>query len=226
MANGYALCEHLKANGIYCGSPALRGLRHCYFHHEHYQALARNRGKAKRAACALPPLEDANSVQVALMEVSRALLEDRIELKRAALLLYSLQIASANLKRVNFEPVQLQLAAERALKARAAKAEAKQAVPASAKPQTQPAAQNGPEQQSPGPQPRSRDEVMQDLRNIITPTVPTLQQIAATRRPPQTAPAEQPLHDYLMTDRTIEHKNDGGNALKSSVATAPPRSSI
>jgi hypothetical protein len=52
----------------------------------------------------LPVLEDANSIQVALMQVIRFLLAAQIDHRTAALLLYALQTASANLARTNFEP--------------------------------------------------------------------------------------------------------------------------
>jgi hypothetical protein len=62
-----------------------------------------------RDACAdapllLPILEDANSIQVALMKVMRLLLANAIPYKTASLLLYALQTASSNLARINFAP--------------------------------------------------------------------------------------------------------------------------
>ena len=45
----------------------------------------------------LPPFEDANSIQIALMQVVDALLDNRIDSKRAGLVLYALQTASSNL---------------------------------------------------------------------------------------------------------------------------------
>jgi hypothetical protein len=49
-------------------------------------------------------LEDANSVQVALMQVLYLLGCGQIEHKEAGLMLYGLQIASSNLKNTKFEP--------------------------------------------------------------------------------------------------------------------------
>ena len=49
-------------------------------------------------------LEDANSIQVALMQVMRLILSGQIDAKNAGLLLYALQTASTNLARTNFEP--------------------------------------------------------------------------------------------------------------------------
>lgn len=89
-----AKCEHIKTNGVRCGSPALRGLQFCYFH-----------------ACSLgsafgfvPLLEDGNAIQLGLGEVIRAIIDERIDTKRAGLLIYALQVASHNLPNVDFAP--------------------------------------------------------------------------------------------------------------------------
>ena len=49
-------------------------------------------------------LEDANSVQMSLMQIMRLLLTGQIEHKTASLLLYALQTASTNLRQTNFKP--------------------------------------------------------------------------------------------------------------------------
>lgn len=46
----------------------------------------------------LPLLEDANAIQVAIQEIMQAILDRRIDSKRAGLLLYSLQLASSNIR--------------------------------------------------------------------------------------------------------------------------------
>src|ERR1700690_563871 len=100
-------CQHLKINGTQCGSPALRRNHYCYFHkrwHETRIVLNANRARRARVALDLPVLEDANSVQVSLMQVMRLILNGQIDPKTAGLLLYALQTASSNLSRINFEP--------------------------------------------------------------------------------------------------------------------------
>jgi hypothetical protein len=52
----------------------------------------------------LPVLEDADSIQMGLVEVMRLIVTQQIDHKVAGLLLYALQTASANLKRTSFEP--------------------------------------------------------------------------------------------------------------------------
>jgi hypothetical protein len=100
-------CQHIKVNGTQCGSPALRRNRLCYFH-KTWQgariALGANRARRASAVFDLPLLEDANSIQLALMQVMRLILSGQIDGKTAGLLLYALQTASSNLARTNFEP--------------------------------------------------------------------------------------------------------------------------
>ena len=94
-------CQHVKVNGTQCGSPALRRRRHCYFH----DSVQRRRRKIAADTAAqyrfdLPLLEDANSVQMALMKVMQMLGSGRMDHKTAGLMLYALQTASVNLRRV------------------------------------------------------------------------------------------------------------------------------
>jgi hypothetical protein len=106
--NSIPRCEHLKVNGTQCGSPALRRNHFCFFHKRWQETrivLNANRARRGRAALDLPVLEDANSIQVSLMQIMRLILSGQIEPKTAGLLLYALQTASSNLKRINFEPV-------------------------------------------------------------------------------------------------------------------------
>ena len=91
-------CGHLKPNGLTCGSPALRDNVYCYFHD-----LVHN----PPYQLEFPPLEDANSVQLAIMYVVQRLQAGSLDLKTANTILYALQTASLNLRgrpRVNFEP--------------------------------------------------------------------------------------------------------------------------
>jgi hypothetical protein len=105
-------CQYIKVTGTQCGSPAMRRNRFCFFHkrwHEQRVILGApgstpRKGRSK-PALDLPVLEDANAVQVALMQVMRLLLSGQIEHKTASLLLYGLQTASSNLRQVTFDPV-------------------------------------------------------------------------------------------------------------------------
>ena len=97
-------CQHVKINGTQCGSPALRRRRHCFFH----ERIRRERAKIAADTSAqrgfdLPLLEDANSVQVALMKTIQMLGCGRLDHRTAGLILYALQTASVNLRNAEFE---------------------------------------------------------------------------------------------------------------------------
>jgi hypothetical protein len=76
-------------NGRRCGSPALRGESYCYFH----DTIENPSG-----SYSLPFPEDATSLQYGVMMVIRMLVSGHVEIKRCWALLYSLQIAGANLR--------------------------------------------------------------------------------------------------------------------------------
>ena len=98
-------CQHTKLSGVRCGSPAMKGRRYCYFHRQVRLLQHRHSSKyARQKPFILPMLEDAASIQFALMEVTQAVLDDRISEKKAGLLLYALQTAALNLKQMNTEP--------------------------------------------------------------------------------------------------------------------------
>ena len=101
-----ARCQHLKVNGTQCGSPALRRHKFCYFHKQWRQKrlVINSNIQRERWRVTLPVLEDANSIQMGLVEVMRLIVAQQIDHKAAGLLLYALQTASANLKRTSFEP--------------------------------------------------------------------------------------------------------------------------
>ena len=107
MSNYPERCQHIKINGVQCGAPALRRNRFCFFHKRFQDERIRiatdnTRARASASTFTLPVLEDANSIQIALMEVMRLILARKIEHKTASLLLYALQTASTNLRRTTF----------------------------------------------------------------------------------------------------------------------------
>ena len=65
-------CQHLKVNGTQCGSPALRRNKFCFFHKrwqtERIQLNASNHKRRAARGFDLPVLEDANSIQITLMQ--------------------------------------------------------------------------------------------------------------------------------------------------------------
>jgi hypothetical protein len=100
-------CQHIKINGTQCGSPALRRQRFCFFHKRFQDErirLARDRARHGTGTFILPVLEDANSIQMALMQVMRLLVTKQIEPETARLLLSALRTASSNLRHAEFNP--------------------------------------------------------------------------------------------------------------------------
>ena len=109
MSNKIRTCRHLRANGQFCGSPALRHNTLCYYHYrlaQREQRRLRLGGPVDAAAntgIELPLLEDADSIQIAINEVTRAIIDQRIDHRRAGLLLYSFQLALQNTR--NLRPM-------------------------------------------------------------------------------------------------------------------------
>jgi hypothetical protein len=98
-------CRHIKLNGVQCGSPALRRRRYCYFHDRMLDGKKRFSEKhlTPRPLFSMCLLEDANAVQVALMQVLQLLGSGQMDHKTAGLMLYGLQTASANVRHTSFE---------------------------------------------------------------------------------------------------------------------------
>ena len=116
------ICRHIKTNGQRCGSPALRDHAFCYYH----RTLALHHRKpapdpiptiihplsptrephvaATHPTLNLPPLEDRESIQLAASMIIGALASNSLDTKRAATLLYGLQVASANARSLNNQP--------------------------------------------------------------------------------------------------------------------------
>lgn len=87
-------CNAIKRDGTGCMSPKMKDHIYCYAHIQMMEARAEN--------LLLPALEDANAIQMAIMLVQRALIDDEISEKKAGLLLYSIQIAAANVGKTTF----------------------------------------------------------------------------------------------------------------------------
>jgi hypothetical protein len=121
-------CRHIRTNGLRCRAFALRDKPFCYPHEKanaHHRNLKPQPDrsivihdqhndpdylrknplvadyydlKPKALHLDFPPLEDRQSIQVALSMLLTALAQDRIDAKRAGPILYGLQVASANAK--------------------------------------------------------------------------------------------------------------------------------
>ncbi len=87
-------CGWMREDGTACKSPRMRKDIYCYAHCQMRQARAENLW--------LPAQTDANAIQMAVMLVQRALIDDEISEKKAGLLLYSIQIAATNVDKTTF----------------------------------------------------------------------------------------------------------------------------
>ena len=93
-ANDAPRCRWVRQDGTSCGSPQMRNHIYCYAHRQMMEARA--------LALRLPAAEDANSIQVGLMRIQKALIDDTISTKKAGLLLYSMQLAMTNVGQTTF----------------------------------------------------------------------------------------------------------------------------
>ena len=103
----FPICRHIRTNGLQCKAPALTSGLHCYFHDRLYQRHSGFRHTPATRGYLVPgqhielaPLEDRESIQVALSVVINALATGQLETRRATALLYGLQMASTNAHRL------------------------------------------------------------------------------------------------------------------------------
>jgi hypothetical protein len=94
----YRRCLTFRRNGEQCKAPAMKGDSLCYKHAQ--EADLEQRRQTMRQGFALPPLRDLKTVQTCLSNVTRAIIEDRIDEDYAAELLQKLERASMALRRV------------------------------------------------------------------------------------------------------------------------------
>jgi hypothetical protein len=102
-------CRHIKASGTQCGSPALRDKNFCFYHQWNRPRLTDCYYKPEEyptGLIALPVFEDAHSIQTVVRQVVQMVLQNCLERKTAGTVLYALQIASSNLKRMEIEKPQ------------------------------------------------------------------------------------------------------------------------
>jgi len=93
-------CRFIKANGLKCQSPALRGSAFCYFHARNRVVAPRRRRCFQEALLELPALKSRNAVLAAIGEIVQGVASNSISPKRAGSLLYALQMADTKLEDV------------------------------------------------------------------------------------------------------------------------------
>jgi hypothetical protein len=93
-------CRHIKPNGLRYKSPAMRGPSFCYFHAKVHSFGAEP--NAKFGNLQLPPPEAPAAIQLSVARIADAVINGRLDLKKANNLLYGLQIALQFIDRKNF----------------------------------------------------------------------------------------------------------------------------
>lgn len=91
-------CRHIAYSGYQCRRPSLEGRSFCYQHarfSEPHRVLGR-----RSPAIVIPLLDDRSTLQVVIAEVMRALVIRSITAEEARAIFYGLQLASANLGRI------------------------------------------------------------------------------------------------------------------------------
>jgi hypothetical protein len=94
MADMAPRCQWVRQDGTSCGSPQMKQHIYCFAHMQ--------MAEARTLMLMLPVAEDANAIQIGLMQIQKALIEDRISMKKAGLLLYSMQLALTNVGQTTF----------------------------------------------------------------------------------------------------------------------------
>jgi hypothetical protein len=99
----YETCRHVKEDGAYCGSPALRERKYCYYH-------LMQRGRRLRRARALrdnlpyrleiQSLDNLYAIRDAISDIAQALAAGQLESRTAGKLLYAIQQASTTNRRI------------------------------------------------------------------------------------------------------------------------------
>jgi len=89
------ICEHIKDNGIRCGSPAMRGRHFCYYHSRN---LAGRQISATHSRRVIPDIKSAYGIRVIATGIVRDLRDGRIDHATARCMAYALQVANSTLK--------------------------------------------------------------------------------------------------------------------------------
>jgi len=105
--NPIPLCEHIRIGGARCGSPALRNQKYCHHHAGVHRLVPRTHVFLPDSPVMqidptypyqLPYLEDFEALQIGYMQFIRGVADNRIDARRAKLVLEALKAAGMNLR--------------------------------------------------------------------------------------------------------------------------------
>ena len=88
-----ARCRHTYLNGRQCGAPRVRGRKLCHMHERVEDA--------KTAVIDLRPMEDADSIQMAIRRLQGAIVEGKLNHRQIGQLAYTIQLAAWNVTRTS-----------------------------------------------------------------------------------------------------------------------------
>jgi hypothetical protein len=91
-------CQHIKLDGVPCGSPALSRKPYCYFHQRLISRHRRIRSTPRPNTLDLDPVGDRIDLQMNLSQIINAVAVGHLEPSRARVLLEVLHLTSRNLK--------------------------------------------------------------------------------------------------------------------------------
>jgi hypothetical protein len=90
-----ATCEHLFGDGHRCGSPALSGDTHCYYHHRYKRTAAFG-----DPAYSLPPTDERHGLKTFIADILRDTTTGRIEPRLARTLLWGARMAQGVIREI------------------------------------------------------------------------------------------------------------------------------
>src|SRR5664279_2864141 len=99
----YETCSHVKEDGAYCGSPALRERKYCYYH------LMQRASRLRRARALrdnvpyrleIQSLDNLYAIRDAISDIAQALAAGQLDSRTAGKLLYAIQQASTTNRRI------------------------------------------------------------------------------------------------------------------------------
>jgi hypothetical protein len=113
--NDCPTCRHIKPDGTYCGSPALRDRKYCHYH-------LKDRGRRLRRARALrdnvpyrldiPLLDSPAAVRLAITEIVQAMGTGQLDHRTGGKMLYGIQMANSFNRRAAQAAAEAQAEAE------------------------------------------------------------------------------------------------------------------
>ena len=96
----FMACRHIKTNGLRCKSPALKGGRFCYYHSKINSIGAEP--LLRFGPLLLPAPEDPAAIQLSVARINDAVINSRLDLRKAVTLFNGLRIAAHFIDRKQF----------------------------------------------------------------------------------------------------------------------------